>query len=120
MRSSRMRRVDLTTQNRGFTLIELLVVIAIIAILAALLLPALSRAKDQSYVVNCLNNQKQLCLGFLMYAHDNNDVMPPRYFQGVDMYGGGYWPGPKPDINGSMTVPQAIAAVQAGMSKGPV
>src|SRR5204863_7027754 len=56
----------------------------------------------------------------LMYAHDNNDVMPPRYFKGVDMYGGGYWPGPQPGITSGMTVPQAIAAVQAGMSKGPV
>jgi len=104
----------------GFTLIELLVVIAIIAILASMLLPALSRAKDQAYVVNCLNNQKQLTLGFVMYANENNDVMPGKTFQGLDMYGGGYWPVPQPAIAGNMTVEQAIAAVQAGMSKGPI
>ena len=63
---------------RGFTLIEFLVVIAIIAILAALLLPALSRAKTAAQTTVCLNNLKQLQLAWLTYAHDHNDVLPPN------------------------------------------
>ncbi|RMD74325.1 MAG: prepilin-type N-terminal cleavage/methylation domain-containing protein, partial [Lentisphaerae bacterium] len=66
----------LKNSTRAFTLIELLVVIAIIAILAALLLPVLGRARKQAKAIACLNNQKQIGVAFALYEEENSDIWP--------------------------------------------
>jgi len=63
-------------RRRGFTLIELLVVIAIIAILAAILFPVFAKAREKARQASCLSNVKQLCLGILQYAQDNDEMVP--------------------------------------------
>ncbi len=72
-RSSSSKRTDGVS---AFTLIELLVVIVVIAIMAALLLPALAKTKEQARGTACRNNMKQLALAFLMYSEDNDDTFP--------------------------------------------
>ena len=99
----------------GFTLIEMLVVIAIIAILAALLLPALSKAKEQGHRAACINNHKQIIEAWLMYAKDNSDQLVKNYdcgsmagqttpggYAALDLAYGGYsWVGGTLDYDGA-------------------
>ncbi|HEY1788760.1 MAG TPA: prepilin-type N-terminal cleavage/methylation domain-containing protein [Verrucomicrobiae bacterium] len=77
MKTNEARALNKSSANAGFTLIELLIVIAIIAILAAVLLPVLSAAKEKAIRIQCLGNLRQIGLGAVLYAGENQDKVPP-------------------------------------------
>jgi prepilin-type N-terminal cleavage/methylation domain-containing protein/prepilin-type processing-associated H-X9-DG protein len=101
-----------THPGRAFTLIELLVVIAIIAILAALLLPVLSRGKLSAQQIDCLNNQRQLQAGWLMYAHEQNDSLPLNAGE-VSIYSP-HWSTTNSWVVGDVTVSSDLSLIRQG------
>src|SRR5258708_2125803 len=76
--AERETRKGCITGDGGFTLVELLVVVGVLAVLAAMLIPALANTQPDGRTFQCLNNERQIVLGWRMYADDNNDVLAPN------------------------------------------
>lgn len=111
------------TRSRGFTLVELLVVIGIIALLISILMPALSRARQQAQTVQCLSNMRQLGAGFAMYANANNGILIPFEWRNAAASTGGSYSGTDgwPVILAAMNyVPYPIANTQENAASSTV
>lgn len=106
--ASERTRITAQVRGGGFTLIEILVIIGIIGLMAALLIPALSRAKEQARMTLCRSNMRQVGLGFLMYADDNRDYLP---WPGIEPARANFDPKYAPDwcVGGQAEIPSQPA-----------